>query len=176
VNPYLLAPDVIFDEPQQIPKGEGFLQVIHSTHLHGLQVAAHVDAARHHQNCPVTVHLQGSIQHLPPFKGLAALTHQHESKLLSLQVVQTTLDGVARRYFETLAFKKHAIRLQVLRLLVHQEDFVLRHLISELDPPLSNDLLIPMKVVSDSDLIPVAGSDAMVVTVGAKRRWRSYRA
>jgi hypothetical protein len=37
-------------------------------------------------------------------------------------------------------------------------------------------LLIPMKVVSDSDLIPVAGSDAMVVTVGAKRRWRSYRA
>jgi hypothetical protein len=37
-------------------------------------------------------------------------------------------------------------------------------------------VLIPMKVVSDSDLIPVAGSDAMVVTVGAKRRWRSYRA
>jgi hypothetical protein len=37
-------------------------------------------------------------------------------------------------------------------------------------------LLIPMKMVSDSDLIPVAGSDAMAVTVGAKRRWRFYRA
>jgi len=37
-------------------------------------------------------------------------------------------------------------------------------------------MLIPMKVGSDSDLIPVAGSDAMAVTVGAKRRWHSYRA
>jgi len=33
-----------------------------------------------------------------------------------------------------------------------------------------------MKVVSDSDLNPVTHSDAMVVTVGAKRRWRSYSA
>jgi hypothetical protein len=33
-----------------------------------------------------------------------------------------------------------------------------------------------MKVVSDSDLIPVTRSDAMLVTIGAKRRWRSYRA
>ncbi len=33
-------------------------------------------------------------------------------------------------------------------------------------------VLIPMKVVSDSDLIPVTRSDAMPVTVGAKRRWR----
>jgi hypothetical protein len=37
-------------------------------------------------------------------------------------------------------------------------------------------LLIPMKVVSDSDLITVTHSDAKPVTVGAKRRWRSYRA
>jgi len=37
-------------------------------------------------------------------------------------------------------------------------------------------LVIPMKVVSDSDLIPVTHSDAMAVTVGAKRRWRSYGA
>jgi hypothetical protein len=37
-------------------------------------------------------------------------------------------------------------------------------------------LLIPMKVVSNSDLIPVTASDAMAVTIGAKRRWRSYRA
>jgi len=37
-------------------------------------------------------------------------------------------------------------------------------------------LLIPMKVVSDSDLIPVTHSEGMPVTVGAKRRWRSYRA
>jgi hypothetical protein len=37
-------------------------------------------------------------------------------------------------------------------------------------------LLIPVKVVSDSDLIPVTRSDAKPVTVGAKQRWRSYRA
>src|SRR5271157_1052078 len=37
-------------------------------------------------------------------------------------------------------------------------------------------LLIPMKLVTDSDLIPGAGSDVMPVTVGAKRRWRSYGA
>ena len=37
-------------------------------------------------------------------------------------------------------------------------------------------MLIPMKVVSDSDLIPVTCSDAMVVTFGAKRRWRPYGA
>ena len=36
-------------------------------------------------------------------------------------------------------------------------------------------LPIPMKVVSDSDLISVTHSDAEPVTVGAKRRWRSYR-
>ena len=32
-------------------------------------------------------------------------------------------------------------------------------------------LLIPMKVVSDSDLIPVTRSDAMPVMIGAQRRW-----
>jgi hypothetical protein len=37
-------------------------------------------------------------------------------------------------------------------------------------------LLIPMKVVSDSDLIPVTRSDVMAVTIGAKRRWRPYGA
>jgi len=37
-------------------------------------------------------------------------------------------------------------------------------------------LLIPMEVVSDSDLIPVAHSDAKPVTIGAKRRWRFYGA
>jgi len=37
-------------------------------------------------------------------------------------------------------------------------------------------VLIPMKVVSDSDLIPVAHSDAKPVTIGAKRRWRFYGA
>jgi len=37
-------------------------------------------------------------------------------------------------------------------------------------------VLIPMKVVGDSDLIPVAHSETMPVTVGAKRRWRSYSA
>jgi len=37
-------------------------------------------------------------------------------------------------------------------------------------------LLIPLKVVSDSDLIPVAGSDVKPVVFGAKRRWRSYGA
>jgi len=38
------------------------------------------------------------------------------------------------------------------------------------------NVLIPVKVVSDSDLIPVTCSDTMPVTVGAQRRWRSYRA
>ena len=37
-------------------------------------------------------------------------------------------------------------------------------------------VLIPMKVVSDSDLIAVTCSDAKAVRVGAKRRWRSYGA
>jgi hypothetical protein len=37
-------------------------------------------------------------------------------------------------------------------------------------------LLIPMKVVSDSDLIPVTRSDAIPITIGAKRRWRRYGA
>jgi len=37
-------------------------------------------------------------------------------------------------------------------------------------------LLIPMKVVSDYDLIPVTRSDAMPVKIGAQRRWRPYRA
>jgi len=36
-------------------------------------------------------------------------------------------------------------------------------------------LLIPMKVVSDSDLIPVTRSDAMPVVVGAQRRWWNHR-
>jgi len=35
-------------------------------------------------------------------------------------------------------------------------------------------VLIPTKMGTDSDLIPVTYSDAMPVTVGAKRRWRSY--
>ncbi len=34
------------------------------------------------------------------------------------------------------------------------------------------ELLIPMKVGTDSDLIPVTRFDAMAVTFGAKRRWR----
>jgi hypothetical protein len=37
-------------------------------------------------------------------------------------------------------------------------------------------LLIPMKVVTDSDLMPVSDSEAMLVAIGAKQRWRSYRA
>ena len=37
-------------------------------------------------------------------------------------------------------------------------------------------LRIPLKVVSDSDMIPVTRSDAITVTIGAKRRWRSYSA
>jgi len=35
---------------------------------------------------------------------------------------------------------------------------------------------IPMKVVSDSDLIPITGSEVKLIVFGAKRRWRSYRA
>ena len=35
---------------------------------------------------------------------------------------------------------------------------------------------IPVKVGSDSDLNPVAGSEVKPGVFGAKRRWRSYRA
>jgi hypothetical protein len=35
---------------------------------------------------------------------------------------------------------------------------------------------IPMKVISDSDWIPVTGSEMKLIVFGAKRRWRSYRA
>ena len=35
---------------------------------------------------------------------------------------------------------------------------------------------IPMKVVSDFDLIPVTGSEVKPIIFGAKRRWRPYRA
>jgi hypothetical protein len=35
-------------------------------------------------------------------------------------------------------------------------------------------LLIPMKVVTDSDLIPVSDSDVMPVAIGAKRRWPDH--
>jgi hypothetical protein len=38
------------------------------------------------------------------------------------------------------------------------------------------ELLIPLKVVSDSDLIPVAASEVKPVVFGAKRRWDSYGA
>jgi hypothetical protein len=41
---------------------------------------------------------------------------------------------------------------------------------------LSASVLIPMKVVSDSDLNPVTGSEVKPIVFGAKRRWRSYRA
>ena len=37
-------------------------------------------------------------------------------------------------------------------------------------------VLIPMKVVSDSDLNPVTGSEVKPIVFGAKRRWRSYGA
>jgi len=37
-------------------------------------------------------------------------------------------------------------------------------------------LRIPMKVDSDSDLIPVTCSEVKAVVFGAKRRWRSYGA
>jgi hypothetical protein len=35
-------------------------------------------------------------------------------------------------------------------------------------------VLIPMKVVTDSDLIPVSDSDVMPVAIGAKRRWPDH--
>jgi hypothetical protein len=33
-----------------------------------------------------------------------------------------------------------------------------------------------MKAGTDSDLMPVSDSEAMLVAIGAKRRWRSYGA
>jgi len=37
-------------------------------------------------------------------------------------------------------------------------------------------LRIPLKVISDSGLIPIAGSEVKPIIFGAKRRWRSYSA
>ena len=37
-------------------------------------------------------------------------------------------------------------------------------------------VLIPMKVIIDSDMIPVTGSEVKLIVFGAKRRWRSYPA
>jgi hypothetical protein len=45
-----------------------------------------------------------------------------------------------------------------------------------LNPEPERRLRIPMKVVSDSDLIPVTCSEVKAVVFGAKRRWRSYGA
>ena len=42
--------------------------------------------------------------------------------------------------------------------------------------PPNTRLLIPMKMVSDSDWIPVTGSEVKLIVFGAKRRWRSYPA
>jgi hypothetical protein len=39
-----------------------------------------------------------------------------------------------------------------------------------------NSVPIPMKVFSDSDWIPVTGSEVKLIVFGAKRRWRSYPA
>jgi hypothetical protein len=36
-------------------------------------------------------------------------------------------------------------------------------------------MLIPAKAITDSDLIPIACSDVKPITIGAKRRWHSYR-
>jgi hypothetical protein len=38
------------------------------------------------------------------------------------------------------------------------------------------EMLIPVKTITDSDLIPITCSDAKPIRVGAKRRWRSYGA
>jgi hypothetical protein len=35
---------------------------------------------------------------------------------------------------------------------------------------------IPLKAISDSGLIPIAGSEVKPIVFGAKRRWRSYSA
>ena len=40
----------------------------------------------------------------------------------------------------------------------------------------TDKLRIPMKVISDSDWIPVTGSEMKLIVFGAKRRWRSYGA
>ena len=43
-------------------------------------------------------------------------------------------------------------------------------------PQFQTKVGIPMKVFSDSDWIPVTGSEVKLIVFGAKRRWRSYRA
>jgi len=37
-------------------------------------------------------------------------------------------------------------------------------------------MLIPVKAITDSDLIPITGSEVKPIRLGAQRRWRSYSA
>jgi hypothetical protein len=41
---------------------------------------------------------------------------------------------------------------------------------------MGTQLRIPMKMIGDSDWIPVTGSEMKLMVFGAKRRWHSYPA
>ena len=42
--------------------------------------------------------------------------------------------------------------------------------------PVTGHLRIPLKVISESGVIPIASSEVKPIIYGAKRRWRSYSA
>ena len=92
-QPGLTVLDESLHKAQQRQRWDGLLQVIHGTDLHSFKVARHVNAARHHQNSPATVHLEGSFQHRSPFKSRAALAYQHKVKSLLLQTLDPGFIG-----------------------------------------------------------------------------------
>ena len=75
-----------------------------------------------------------------------------------------------------------ALKAGILTKPIELRDFLDRSFIptdikpADITVPEDVNLLIPMKVISDSDLIPVTGSEVKLIVFGAKRRWRSYRA
>ena len=98
--------------------------------------------------------------------------------------------GGLTHYAGILFFNEFSRMLQLRRFLTRHlryprrnQDYQLSQMILSLVYPiilgldrLETALRIPMKLVSDSDLIPVTCSELKAVVFGAKRRWRSYRA
>ena len=88
-----------------------------------------------------------------------------------LMVMASTIEGSPNAVKEALACNLPVVTVDVGDTAELIEQTEGNHLV-----PREVGVLIPMKVVGDSDLIPVAHSETMPVTVGAKRRWRSYSA
>jgi hypothetical protein len=107
---------------QQVRGGNRFLQIIAGAHLHGFEIAAHIDAPGQHQNGPVAVLLLGSVQNPAPLKGWCTLAHHYQVKSFRLQAFDAGFVGGAGENLESLAFQSLAEFPQVASFLIHQKD------------------------------------------------------